>query len=112
MLFPYFFAFLFFGFFEDFVVCNCGTPCLEPSSNKGAFDPLFIICSNKRIFKHKIKEKDIKKRTNRDPEIEGIECEARQFVDNNGECQPRQDEGAISCLTFLTCGMPIICANI
>ena len=54
----------------------------------------------------------MKNHTDRDPEIEGIECEARQFVDNNGECQPRQDEGAISCLTFLTCGMPIICANI
>ena len=53
---------------------------------------------------------EIKKPTNRDPE--GVECEARQFVDDAGECQPRQDEGAPSCLTFLTCGMPIICANI
>ena len=59
-----------------------------------------------------MKEKEIKKHSDRDPEFEANECEARQFVDNNGECQPRQDEGAISCLTFLTCGMPIICAKI
>ena len=42
----------------------------------------------------------LKTHTNRDPE--GVECEARQFVDDNGECQPRQDEGALSCLIDLS----------
>ena len=57
------------------------------------------------VFMHiaycsRISEKTLKTHTNRDPE--GVECEARQFVDDNGECQPRQDEGALSCLIDLS----------